>query len=148
MSAYDQQQEIIAELKKVTFGPTPIQVYEGAVDDGTQWLVEMGVNSPPYMTIQFGGFAQTAKNIKSLVGARHNSREVIFSVTFVGTKDADTRKVWDKACTQLIGFVPQNAGEIQEAMFASPGQISFLGSPSRYTSIQSFTFLSNSFATC
>lgn len=145
MSVYDQQQQIIAELKQITFGPDSIAVYEGAVDDGKQWLVEEGLSGKPFMAVQFGGFAQTPKNMKHMTGARHNSRDMIFSVTCIASDDSSARKVWDKVCTRLLGFVPDNAGEIQEALFASPGKISFLGSPTRYTSIQSFTFISNSF---
>lgn len=148
MSAYDQQQEIIAELEKIRIGPTAFKVYEGVVDDGEKWLVEEGVSGKPFLAVQFGGFAQTPMRLKHMTGARHNSRETIFSVTIVANSDRQTRQLWDKACTQLLGFQPTNAGEIQEALFASPGKISFLGSPTRYTSIQSFTFLSNSFATC
>lgn len=145
MSAYDQQQEIKAELEKIRIGPTGFKVYSGAVDDGEKWLVEEGVSGKPFMALQFGGFSQTPKNMKHMTGARHNSRDMIFSVTCIAS-DADTaNKLWDRVCTSMLGFVPTNAGEIQEALFASTGKISFLGSPTRYTSIQSFTFISNSF---
>lgn len=148
MSAYDQQQEIIAELRKIKFGPDSINVYPGAVDDGTKWLVEEGTSGKPFMAVQFAGFAQVPKRQKHITGAKHNSREAVFSVTCIASDDDSARKLWDRVCTQMIGFEPQNAGEIQEALFASTGKISFLGSPTKYSAIQSFTFNSNSFATC
>lgn len=148
MSVYDQQQEIKAELEKIRIGPTGFKVYEGAVDDGEKWTVEEGLSGVPFMALQFAGFSQTPKNIKHMTGARHNSNDMIFSVTVVANTDGTTRKLWDKVCTALIGFEPTNSGEIQPALFASSGKISFLGSPTRYTSIQSFTYISNSYAPC
>lgn len=148
MSVFDQQQEIVEELKKIRIGTTSFSVYEGAVDDGEKWVVEEGVSGKPFMAIQFSGFSQVPKSMKNMTGARHNSRDMIFSVTCVASDDRSARQLWDKVCTQLTGFVPTNAGEIQEALFASPGKISTLGSPSRYSSIQTFTYISNSFASC
>lgn len=148
MSAYDQQQEIIAELKKIKFGPDFINVYSGAVDDGTKWTVEEGESGKPFMTIQFAGFAQVPKRQKHLTGAKYNSKEMVFSVTCIANDDESTRQVWDRVCTTLTGFEPQNAGEIQEALFASLPKITYLGSPTKYSLIQSFTFNSNSFVTC
>lgn len=148
MSAYDQQQEIVTKLRTIQFGPTTLNVYTGAVDDGTQWTVEEGTSGKPFMAVQFAGFAQVPKSQKHITGAKHNSRDMVFSVTCIANDDDSTRKLWDKVCTTMIGFEPNNAGEIQEALFASPGKINFLGSPTKYSAIQSFTFISNSFATC
>lgn len=145
MSVLDQQDEIVAQLRTIAFGPTLIDVVEGATSDEEMKVVIAGMGMKPFIVVNFAGFSQTARRMKHMTGAKYNSREGIFSVTCVANTDRVTRQVWEKVLEKMEGFEPTNAGEIEPALFASTGKISFLGSPSRFTSIQTFTFISNSF---
>lgn len=145
MSVVDQQDEIVTQLKTIAFGPTSISVTEGATGDQEMKEIIAGVGEKPFIVVNFAGFSQTARRMKHMTGAKYNSREAIFSVTCVANTDRETRQVWEKVLEKMEGFEPTNAGEIEPALFASTGAISFLGSPTRFTSIQTFTFISNSF---
>lgn len=148
MSAYDQQQEIVAELKKVMLGNTSHNVYEGSVDDGTKWTVEEGVSGKPFMAVNFAGFSQVPNKQKGITGAKFNSKDMVFTVSCIANTDGASRRLWDAMCARMIGFEPNNGGEIQEALYSTTGGINRLGSPTKYGAVQSFTFISNSFATC
>lgn len=148
MSAYDQQQQIVDELKKVRIGASTFNVYEGSVDDGTKWLVEEGTSGKPFIVVNFSGFSQVPKRQKHLTGAKFDSRDMIVTVSCIANTDRQSRQLWSTMCDTLLGFAPTNAGELQSALYSTTGGIGRLGSPTKFGAVQSFTFISNSFATC
>lgn len=147
--SFQAQEEITARVKTVRVSGSSLDVHEGIVDDNYLISILPSTTSfKPVVVITYGGATETAKKYKHIVGAAHNSEMEIFTVTVIGTEDKSARRAMDAVKKLIVGFEPTNCGEITRALYASTTGRSTLGSPTRYTAVQSFTYMSNSDIAC
>ena len=143
--SFQAEEEITARVKTVTVsGGGDFSVHEGIIDD--DFLISILPTShsfKPVIVITYGGGTETARKYQHMCGASMDSENSIFTVTVIGTEDKSTRRVIHEVKRLLKGFEPTNCGEIRPALYASTNGRSTLGSPTRYTAVQSFTYMSN-----
>ena len=143
--SFQAEEEITARVETVTVsGGGNFSVHEGIIDD--DFLIKILPTShsfKPVIVITYGGGTETARKYQHMCGASMDSENSIFTVTVIGTEDKSTRRVIHAVKRLLIGFEPTNCGEIRPALYASTNGRSTLGSPTRYTAVQSFTYMSN-----
>lgn len=142
--SFQSEEEITALVKTVSIGSDTFSVHEGIIDD--DYLITIVPDShsfKPVIVITYGGGTETARRYQHMVGAAKDSEQKIFTVTVIGSEDKSTRRVIDRVKKAVIGFEPTNCGEIRPALYASTSGRSTLGSPTRYTAVQSFTYMSN-----
>lgn len=143
------QKEIELALGTIPNGPGKfVKVFTGATDDNDMRVILAGQGMEPTIILNFTGFSQTAKRQKHITGARHNSQEMHTIVNIIASSDDVCRQVWGYVNDILIGFMPTNCGEMDSALYNASGQISFLGSPTRYSVVQAYTGLVNSDKVC
>ena len=141
--SFQAEEEITEQVRTVTVGGTSFEVEEGIVDDTYSIPVSSG-SFKPVIVVTHGGGVQTPKKYQHLAGAKYDSETKICTVTVIGSEDASVRRVMDAVKKRLVGFEPTNCGEVTLALYATLGGRSTLGSPTRYTSVQTFTYMSNS----
>lgn len=142
--SFASEEEITARVKSVKVGGSSFDVHEGIIDD--DYLISILPTShsfKPVIVMTYGGGTETARRYQHLCGAAMDSEQKIFTVTVIGTEDKSTRRVIDQVKKSLKGYEPTNCGEIRPALYASTTGRSTLGSPTRYTAVQSFTYMSN-----
>ena len=140
MSYLDNQDEITAVLKSIP----NVDVHEGQMsDEAFTALIADSNQLKPFITISFGGLLDPRKRVNGIVGAKANSQDTTFVVRTVASTDRTARRAMQLVLDKVIGFVPTNCGEIDTALFGSTGQISSLGNPTRFASVQAFRFLVN-----
>lgn len=141
--SFQAEEEITARVRGLTtLGK--LDVFEGIIDD--EYLISILPTThtfKPVVVITYGGATETARRYQHLCGAAMDSEIKIFTVTVIGTEDNSTRRVIHEVKKALKGFVPTNCGEIRLALYATTNGRSTLGSPTRYTAVQSFTYMSN-----
>lgn len=141
MSYLDVQDEIIARVKEIPH----VDVYEDDMSD--EAFAELLANSnqiKPFITISFGGLLDPRRRINGIAGAKTHSQDTTFIIRCVASTSRTARQAQQLAWDKLIGFVPANCGEIQSALFGGTGQVSSLGNPTRFASVQAYRLLVNS----
>ena len=142
--SFQAEEEITAQVKTTQVGNSSFEVFEGIVDDEYHIPVaETGHAFKPVIVITHGGATETAKRYQHLCGASRDSEIKIFTVTVIGSEDSSVRRVMDRIKRKLIGFEPYNSGEIRLALYATTNGRDTKGSPTRYTAVQTFTYMSN-----
>jgi hypothetical protein len=135
------QDEIVGVVKTIPH----VDVYEGNLsDEDFATLVANSDALKPFITISFGGMIDPRRNVNGITGAKAHSHDVTIVVRCVGSTDRMSRQVWQLVWDKLIGYMPANCSEIRAALYGGTGQISSLGNPTRYASVQAFTMLINS----
>lgn len=141
MSYVDVQDEIVALLKTIP----NVKTYQGHTDD--EVLIEVDSSADkikPFNTISFGGMVDPGRNINGITGAKQDTHMVSIVVRSVANSDRDSQRLWQRVWNLLIGYRPQNSGEINAALYGGVGEISSLGNPTRYAAVQSYKFYINS----
>ena len=142
--SFQAEEEITAQVRAVRVGTSGFDVFEGIVDDDYSIYVPDDSHSfKPVIVVTHGGSTETARKHQHIAGARYDSEMKIFSVTVIGSEDSSVRRVMDKVKRQLIGYEPYNSGEVRLALYASTNGRATVGSPTRYTAVQTFTYMSN-----
>lgn len=141
MSYLAVQDEIVDLLKTIPH----VDFYEGNIsDEDFATLVANSDSLKPFVTIAFGGMIDPRRNVNGITGAKAHSHDTTIVVRCVGSTDRISRQVWQLVWDKLIGYMPVNCGEIRAALYGGTGQVSSLGNPTRYASVQAFTLLVNS----
>lgn len=141
MSQLAVEDQIIARVKSIPH----VDVYEGPMsDEKFASLLTDSTQIKPFITLSFGGLIDPRKNVNGIVGAKAKSYDTTFIVRCVGTTDRISRQVRDLVKAKVLGFVPTNCSEIDMALFGGTGEVSSLGNPTRYASVQAYRFLLNS----
>lgn len=141
MSYVDVQDEIEALLKTIP----NVKTYRGHTDD--EALLEMDASADkikPFNTISFGGLVEPGRSVNGIVGAKMDTHMVSIVVRSVANTDRDSQRLWQRVWDLLIGYKPQNCGEINAALYGGVGEISSLGNPTRYAAVQSYKLYLNS----
>lgn len=141
MTLLQVEDQIVARLKEIPY----VDVFEDEMtDEAFSTLLADSNQIRPFITVSFGGLLDPRKRVNGIVGARANSQDTTFVVRCVGSTSRTARQVRDLAMGKLIGFVPTNCSEIDTALFGGTGQVSSLGNPTRFASVQAFRLLVNS----
>lgn len=141
MSYLSVQDEIVDVLKTIPH----VDFYEGNIDDEAFATLLVDSDSlKPFVTIQFGGMVDPRRRVNGITGAKAHSHDVTIVVRCIASTDRNSRQVWQLVWDKLIGYVPVNCGEIRAALYGGTGQVSSLGNPTRYATVQAFTLLVNS----
>ena len=98
----------------------------------------------PFIVINFGNRIKPGGRVNGIVGARADSHMVTFVVHAIANTEANAQAVLEEAWNRLIGFTPENCGQITAALYGGVGEISITGSPTRHTAVQAFTMMINS----
>lgn len=98
----------------------------------------------PFIVINFGNRIKPGGRVNGIVGARADSHTVTFVVHAIANTEANAQAVLEEAWNRLIGFTPENCGQINAALYGGVGEISITGSPTRHTAVQAFTMMINS----
>lgn len=141
MTLLQVEDQIVARVKEIPH----VDVYEDEMtDEAFSSLLADSNQIRPFITISFGGLLDPRKRVNGITGARANSQDTTFVVRCVGSTSRTARQVRDLVLGKLIGFVPTNCSEIDTALFGGTGQVSSLGNPTRFASVQAFRLLVNS----
>lgn len=141
MSAYSASVEIMTRVKTIP----NIGVYDEAVPDDANLPLIPGTNAiVPHVTISFGGQVKGPRTNDGIAGVRLDGSEMDIFVRAIGNNPADCRELTQLVDDKLLGFAPTNCGEIGYALYGSVGAISGLAQPTRYASVQSYSFTVNS----
>lgn len=139
------QDEILAVLRTIPNGwDKTLKVYDGATSDQEMRTIVETQGLEPCIVVNFTGFSQVARRYKGIVGAAYNSQGMHTVVQIVADRPSNARKVWGHVNDKLLGFMPTNCGELEPVLYNSVGETSFLGSPTRFSVLQSYTCLVNS----
>lgn len=140
MSYLDVQDEISAQLRTIP----NVDFYEGQLsDEAFAALVADSNQIKPFITVSYGGLIDPRRRVNGITGAKSNSQDTTFVVRTVANTDRTSRKALQLVLDKLIGFVPTNCSEIDTALFGGTGEISSLGNPTRYASVQALRVLVN-----
>lgn len=141
MSQLAAEDQITALLKSIP----NVDFYEGLMsDEAFAALVADANQIKPFITVSFGGLIDPRRNVNGITGAKAKSYDTTFIVRCVASTDRTTRQVRDIVRDKVLGFVPTNCSEIDMALFGGTGEVSSLGNPTRYASVQAYRFLLNS----
>lgn len=145
MSKVAVQENITAQLQGIPNGPGKfLAVYEGSMsDEKMAELAGTGTEMEPFIVVSYTGFAKAPNRFGHVTGVKDNSAELQIVINAIATTDNITHRVLEQVTDRLVGYEPPNAGEIVYALFHSVGAVSFLGSPTRYSAVQSLTTLVN-----
>ena len=121
-----------------------VDVYEDEMTDEAFAVLLADSNQiKPFITISFGGLIDPRSSVKGIVGARKDSQDTTFVIRCVASTSRTARQAQQLVWGKIIGFVPPDCGEIRSALFGGTGQVSTLGNPTRFASVQAYRFLVN-----
>lgn len=141
MSYLDVQDEISDQLKTIP----NVDIYDSQMsDDQFAALVADSNQIRPFITISFGGLIDPRSQVNGITGAKQDSQDTTFVIHAVASTDRTSRQALQLVLDKLVGYVPQDCSEINTALFGGTGQVSALGNPTRYASVQALRVLVNS----
>lgn len=141
MSYLAVQDEIVALLKTIPH----VDVYEGNMsDEAFAALLANSDSLRPFITVAFGGKIKPTRSVNGITGAKAHSHDVTIVTRCVASTDRNSRVVNQLVEDKLLGYVPDNCGEIHAALYGGTGQVSSLGNPTRYAAVQAWSLLVNS----
>lgn len=135
------QDQIFTQLQ--TASPH-MDYYKGNMSD--EEFADLLVNSDsikPFITITFGGKIKPRSGVNGITGAKAASYLVTIVVRAVASTERNSELALEAAESVLIGFMPTNCGEIEHALYGGTGQVSSLGNPTRYASVQAYNLFIN-----
>lgn len=143
------QEELLTQMGGLKWKGSTISVYEGQFDDDQQYkIITAQEGDKPFIVVNFSGTLQAPRGYHGIMGAAHDTSQTMFTVQVVHTTSKITRQVLDMLNQKVIGFVPNGCGEVSPGLYASPGKINALGTPTRYSAVQSYSYYVNSNAIC
>lgn len=141
MSYSDVQDEIVAKLKTIP----GVDVHESVMSDNVQALIKSTGQMKPFLAVDFGALVNShRKGTTGIVGAAYNTYEGNAIVHSVASDGRTARRVIQSVVDVLLGFVPNNCGEMVPETYGGVGATSVMVAPSRYSQVQPFVFLVNS----
>jgi hypothetical protein len=140
VSQLSAQLEITARIKTIQ----NIDVYEGLSSDEVIALVANTEQIKPFVVVSYGGMIRPRKGTNGITGSRASSNIMEFTTRCVASTYDNARRVNQDVWDAVMGFVPTNAGEIDSVLYGGVGEVSALGNPTRYASVQSYACLVNS----
>lgn len=129
------QDQITAKLRELAQ-----DVYETAAPDDSKLRFDDAGNLLPYIVVQYSDMYPGTAN--GITGARYDSGKSYAIATCVSGNQRASRQVADLVRDKLVGFTPDDAGEIR---FAG-GSIDYSNpdaKPNRYVTEVGFTFVVN-----
>lgn len=146
MSYPKAQAQIRSVLEGIPNGPgKTITVHRGqATDEYVAKILEGKDQIDPFIVINFGNRIRPGGRVNGIVGARADSHIVTIVVHCIANSQGIADNVSEEAFNRLIGFTPDNCGEISPALYGGVGEIGSAGSPTRYSSVQAYTMMINS----
>lgn len=140
MSYLAEQDEIVARLRTLQH----VDVHEGHLsDEEFAVLLEGSDQIKPFITVSFGGNIKARTSVRGITGAVANGKIGTIVIRAVASTDRTSRQVLELADTKILGFSPTACGEIDHELFGGVGLVSALGNPTRYSAVQSYSFLRN-----
>lgn len=139
VNPFPAQQQIITQLRTIP----NIVVYDGEVPDSASMPLDANGKIKPHLIVNFTGLLEPPSKVNGITGAANDSFEQMLSTHAIASDYNASRQVHSLAWGKLLGYVPTGCGEIRPAFFAGAGQISSLGQPTRFASVQSYRFLIN-----
>lgn len=130
------EDEIITRLKQL-----PQTVYENGVPDDAQLPYSNGAMLP-FLVPFFGGFAR-ALDGHGIISSRQDLGESYVIIQCVGPTERSSRQVADLVRDKMMGFKPNDAGELTPAgnsRFITPD---FSSRPAKYISEVTFRYVVN-----
>jgi phage gp37-like protein len=122
-----------------------VDFYRGQMsDEEFAKLVANSDSLKPFVTVSFGGKLKPRMGTNSITGAKHASYLVTIVVRAVASSERDSQLVLEEVEKRILGFMPTNSGEIEHALYGGTGQVSSLGNPTRYASVQAYSLMVNS----
>lgn len=112
-------------------------------DEDITDLIEGTDAIKPYVTLSFGGKIKPRLGTNGITGAKAASYLVTIVARAVASTERTSEQVLELVENKLIGFVPTNCGEIEHALYGGTGQVSSLGNPTRFASVQAYNLLIN-----
>lgn len=138
MSRLTAKNEITARLK--TIGN--LSVFEGKTTDQIMRLDDEHLGE--FLTVNYGSLVKPRKGTNGIAGARLSSNIMEFTIRTVANTYDNVERIMQVVFDTIVGFEPTNCGEIDTVLYGGVGEISSLGNPTRYASVQSFGLLVNS----
>lgn len=121
-----------------------VDLYRGQHDDEEERPMIPGSDLiKPYVTISFGGKIKPRLGTNGITGAKAASYLVTIVARAVASTEVMSEQVLELVENKLIGFMPTSCGEIEHALYGGTGQVSSLGNPSRFASVQAYNLLIN-----
>lgn len=140
MSYLAVQDEIVTLLKTIP----NVDFFRGNFsDEGLAQLIANSDAIKPFVTVSFGGKIKPRSGTNGITGAKNASYIVTLVVRAIGSLERQSEQVLELVENKLIGYMPVNCGEIEHALYGGTGQISSLGNPTRYSSVQAYNLLIN-----
>jgi hypothetical protein len=130
------EDEIIAKLKEL-----PQTVYENGVPDDAQLPYSNGAMLP-FLVPFFGGYSR-ALDGQGIISSRQDLGESYVIIQCVGPTERSSRQVADLVRDKMMGFKPNDAGELVPAgnsRFITPD---FSSRPAKYISEVTFRYAVN-----
>lgn len=121
------QDEIVAKLKEL-----PQDVYENGVPEDAKLVYSNGTMLP-FIVPFFGGYAQAIDG-RGITSVRQDLGESWVVVQCVGPTERSARQVADLVRDKLIGFIPNDAGELRPTGNSRLLTPDFSSRPVRYIS--------------
>lgn len=138
MSRLSAKNEITAKLK--TIGN--LEVFEGRT---TEQIIRLdNEHIGEFATVNYGSLVKPRKGTNGITGARQSSNIMEFTIRTVANSYDNCERIMQVVFDTLVGFEPVNCGEIDTVLYGGIGEISSLGNPTRYASVQSFGLMVNS----
>jgi hypothetical protein len=130
----------MAELATIPY----VDFYRGEHDDEeVRPLIDGTDVIKPFVTISFGGKIKPRSGVNGITGAKNASYVVTIVARAIGSTELQSEQVLELVESKLIGFMPTGCGEIEHALYGGTGQVSSLGNPSRFASVQAYNLLIN-----
>jgi hypothetical protein len=127
------EDEIITKLKEL-----PQTVYENGVPDDANLQYSNSVMLP-FIVPFFGGFAR-ALDGRGIVSSRNDLGESYVIIQCVGPTERSSRQVADMVRNKMMGFKPNDAGELVPAGSSRYITPDFSSRPAKYISEVTFRY--------
>ena len=127
------EDEIITKLKEL-----PQTVYENGVPDDANLQYSNNVMLP-FIVPFFGGFAR-ALDGRGIVSSRNDLGESYVIIQCVGPTERSSRQVADTVRNKMMGFKPNDAGELVPAGSSRYITPDFSSRPAKYISEVTFRY--------
>jgi hypothetical protein len=127
------QDQIITKLKEL-----PQTVYENGVPDDASLSHSNGIMKP-FIVPLFGGYSRAVDG-RGIISSRQDLGESFCTVQCVGPNERSSRQIADLVRNKLMGFIPEDAGELRPVGTSRIVTPEFTSRPTRYISEVTFRY--------